>query len=89
MVDEQKRRAIQALRDDMRAVYGECIPVEQLTGMLGFNTESSLRRALRGRLSLVVHREHESGDRYVCVDELTNWLVAQYSEAAGRNDLND
>lgn len=89
LVDKQKFWVAETVRKDMSETYGDRISLEQLTGILWFNMDSAFKRMAEEGFPLILRQDPKTGERYVCRDELTEWLIAQYCEATGHNDLND
>lgn len=88
MASQPKCRAIEMLCRDMCQVYGDRIFLNQLTEILWFNSDSSLRWAIRGKLALTINKEPDSGKKYVLTDELVKLLVNQFLLEFSINEAN-
>lgn len=88
MASQQKCRAIEMLCRDMCQVYGERIFLNQLSEILWFNSDSSLRWAIREGLALTINRESDRRKKYVLTEELVKLLMNHSLSEVLINEVN-
>jgi hypothetical protein len=82
LVEAKLNRTLGRLRHDVRAAFGECIPIKIFCNVLGFNSIDALKRAIRGGLDVTIHSNPHSGERYIQTNELLELLVHHYLKVA-------